>query len=85
MNAISGDMRGLRRASMAGHVTLGDSDVRRWSPERNDGAWTGVDAPRRAFWGPSEREEGVRRNFRRIGRQTYLWPLKCAGRLYFSR
>ena len=37
MNAISGDMRGLRRASMAGHVTLGDSDVRRWSAEAEGG------------------------------------------------
>ena len=33
MNAISGDMRGLRCPSMAGHVTLGDSDVRRWPPQ----------------------------------------------------
>ena len=83
MNAISGDMRGLRRASMAGHVTLEDSDGHRWPPKRNDGAWTGVDAPRRGFFGLPERREGARRNFRRIGRQTYLWPLKCAGRLYF--
>lgn len=60
MNAISGDMRGIRRASMVGHVTLGDSDGRRWPPKRNDGAWTGVDAPRRGFFGPPERREGVR-------------------------
>ena len=33
MNAISGDMRGLRRASMAGHVTLEDSDGHRWPPQ----------------------------------------------------
>ena len=85
MNAISGDMRGLRRPSMAGYVTLGDSGGRRSTPKRNDGAWTGVDAPRRGFFGPPKRREGARRNFRRIGRQTYLWPLKCAGRLYFSR
>ncbi len=85
MNAISGDMRGLRRASMGSHVTLGDSDGRRCAPKRKDEAWTRVDAPRRAFFGPPEGEEGARRNFRRIGRQTYLWPLKCAGRLYFSR